>query len=70
MLFRSNVAWFGLLPATGADYVPSWIEVVVVLNLMSFGAMVFALAAKYLPLFEHYDPHPAAEPEGLAHVPA
>jgi len=56
ILNRLNVAWIGLLPATSADYVPSWIEVVVVLNLVSFGVVIFGLAARYLPLFEHHDP--------------
>jgi len=69
-LNRLNVAWFGLLPATGADYVPSWIELVVVLNLVSVGVVIFALAAKYLPLFEHYDPHPEQAPEVAVHAPA
>ena len=62
ILNRLNVAWIGLLPSTGANYVPSWIEVVVVLNLVSFGVMVFGIAARYLPLFQHESL--------LAHAPA
>jgi Ni/Fe-hydrogenase subunit HybB-like protein len=56
ILSRLNVAWIGLLPATGANYVPSWIEVTVTLNLVSFGVVIFGLAARYLPIFEHHDP--------------
>jgi Ni/Fe-hydrogenase subunit HybB-like protein len=72
-LNRLNVAWIGLLPATGSHYFPSWIEVIVTLNLLSFGVVIFALAARYLPLFEHEPlqqnhPHPVAEVPG--HVPA
>jgi Ni/Fe-hydrogenase subunit HybB-like protein len=53
ILNRLNVAWIGLLPATGAHYFPSWIEIIVVLTLISFGVVIFGLAARYLPLFEH-----------------
>ncbi|MCG3146826.1 MAG: putative Ni/Fe-hydrogenase 2 b-type cytochrome subunit [Verrucomicrobiae bacterium] len=68
ILNRLNVAWIGLLPATGADYVPSWIETVVTLNLVSVGVVIFGLAARYLPLFEHATPGEHAEVP--AHVPA
>ena len=65
VLNRLNVGWFGLVPAAGTFYVPSWQEVVVSLLLLSFGVVAFGLAARYLPLFE--DPHreearPAAVP--------
>jgi Ni/Fe-hydrogenase subunit HybB-like protein len=52
-LNRLNVAWIGLLPATGSHYFPSWIEIVVTINLLSYGVVIFGLAARYLPLFEH-----------------
>ena len=55
ILNRLNVAWIGLLPATGSNYFPSWIEITVVLNLVSFGVVIFGIAARYLPLFEHPD---------------
>ncbi len=54
-LNRLNVAWIGLLPATHSNYFPSWIEITVVLNLLSFGVVLFGIAARYLPLFEHPD---------------
>ena len=41
ILNRLNVAWIGLLPWTGAHYVPSWIETTVTLNLVSVGVVIF-----------------------------
>jgi Ni/Fe-hydrogenase subunit HybB-like protein len=75
ILNRLNVAWIGLLPWTGGHYVPSWMEVTATLNLISFGVVIFGVAARYLPLFEHNGehtkPHPAANPEAsLGHVAA
>jgi Ni/Fe-hydrogenase subunit HybB-like protein len=55
ILNRLNVAWIGLLPAMHSNYFPSWIEITVVLNLVSYGVVIFGLAARYLPLFEHPD---------------
>ena len=61
ILNRLNVAWIGLLPGTGAHYFPSWIEIIVTLNLVSYGFVIFGIAARYLPLFEHSQPgHPVA----------
>ncbi len=51
VLHRLNVAWFGLIPALGSGYLPSWKEVVVTLMLISLATVVFALAAKYLEVF-------------------
>ena len=56
ILNRLNVAWIGLLPATGANYFPSWIETTVTLTLVSIGVVIFGIAARYLPLFEQSDP--------------
>jgi Ni/Fe-hydrogenase subunit HybB-like protein len=69
VLNRLNTAWFGLLPATGAHYAPSWIEVVVTLNLISFGVIIFAFAARYLPLFEHSSGNRHEESTGTAALP-
>ena len=63
VLNRFNVSMIGLLPYTGNVYAPSWTEFVVSFTLVSLGVIVFALAAKYLPVFS--DEHsPAA---GTAH---
>ncbi len=67
ILNRLNVAWFGLLPATGANYWPSWIEIIVVLNIVAFGVVVFGIAARYLPLFQHEPLHTSAR-EVAAHA--
>jgi len=68
ILNRLNVAWIGLLPATGSHYFPSWIEIVITLNLLSFGLVIFGLAARYLPLFERpsWDKLPATQAHGSA----
>jgi len=51
VLNRLNVSWIGLLPYTGAIYVPSVMEVVVTATLVSIGVVAFGLAARYLPVF-------------------
>jgi Ni/Fe-hydrogenase subunit HybB-like protein len=58
VLNRLNVVWFGMLPLTDSIYIPSWQEVIVTLNLISFAFVLFALAARYLPLFEPHS-HPS-----------
>jgi len=50
---RLNVAWFRMLPSAETIYIPSWQEIVITLNLISIGVVLFGLAARYLPLFEH-----------------
>lgn len=51
VLNRLNVSLIGLLPYTGNIYVPSWMEIVVTITLVSLGVLAFGLAAKYLPVF-------------------
>jgi Ni/Fe-hydrogenase subunit HybB-like protein len=53
VLNRLNVAWFGLLTATGTIYIPSWQEIIVTVNLISYAVVIFGLAARYLPVFAH-----------------
>ena len=62
VLNRFNVGIVGLLPYSGNIYIPSWMELVVTLTLVSLGVIAFGLAAKYLPVF----PDPA-EGEHVAH---
>ena len=69
ILNRLNVAWIGLLPAMNANYVPSWIETTVTLSLISLGVVIFGLAARYLPLFEHATPG-EKHTEVMAHASA
>jgi Ni/Fe-hydrogenase subunit HybB-like protein len=64
VLNRLDVGWIGLLPASATLYLPSWQEVVVSLGLLSVGVVLFGLAARYLPLFEHgeHGEHAASRP--------
>ena len=59
---RLNVSVTGLERAAGGRYLPSWMEVVVSLGLVGIGFALFALAARYLPIF----PRPAAEGDAAA----
>lgn len=58
VLNRLNVSVIGLLPYTGNIYVPSWMEIVVPITLITLGVMVFGLAARYLPVFPEEAGHP------------
>jgi Ni/Fe-hydrogenase subunit HybB-like protein len=51
ILNRLNVNMFGMYSYTGPVYIPSLFEVVVTAAMFTFGAAVFALAAKFLPVF-------------------
>lgn len=63
VLNRLNVSYISLLHYTGPIYVPSWMEIVVSVTLVSFGVIAFGLAAKYLPVFEaHHDEPPSPTP--------
>jgi Ni/Fe-hydrogenase subunit HybB-like protein len=37
----------------GKSYFPSWMEISVTLSIVVAGFILFAMAAKYLPLFSH-----------------
>jgi len=64
---RMNTAITGLETAAGQHYFPKWTEIVITLALVGAGFLIFALAAKYLPIFSHEAPHAAAkEPEVIA----
>ena len=56
VLNRLNVSMVGLWSSSGIIYLPSWMEIVVSLTLVTLGVMAFGLAAKYLPVFEHEAP--------------
>lgn len=53
ILNRMNVTITGMEGWTGLTYIPSWMELSVTVSLVTLGFIVFAYAAKYLPLFEH-----------------
>ncbi len=63
---RLNVAITGMEAASGRHYIPKWTEVSVTLAIIAFGFFVFAVAAKYLPIFSHETvPEPVAEAEAI-----
>jgi len=63
---RVNLAILSMIPTTGSGYFPSWMEVAITLALVSTGFFIFAMAIRYLPIFEH--PEAASEREA-ARIP-
>ena len=64
---RMNTAITGLESAAGQHYFPKWTEIVITLALIGGGFLIFALAAKYLPIFPHQPARAAVEePEIIA----
>jgi c(7)-type cytochrome triheme protein len=51
ILNRFNVSMTGLVRASGTKYLPSWMEISVTVALVTFGLVLFGLAAKYLNIF-------------------
>ena len=51
IMHRLNVSVTGLERAAGTRYTPSWMEVTVSVGLVAVGFAVFALAARFLPVF-------------------
>lgn len=51
-LNRLDIAIVAMWPWAGVHYLPSILEIAVTVSLVTFGVLVFALAAKYLPVFE------------------
>jgi Ni/Fe-hydrogenase subunit HybB-like protein len=52
LLNRLNVSITGMEASTGAHYFPKWTEVSVTLSLVGAGFLIFALAVRYLGVFE------------------
>ena len=63
VLNRLNISITGLEGWAGKAYFPSWMEIMVTISIVTAGFIVFALAAKYLPLFKHEKPHVRVKPE-------
>lgn len=51
ILNRLNVNMFGMYNYTGPVYIPSLFEIIVTAAMFTFGAAVFAVASKFLPVF-------------------
>ncbi len=60
VLYRMNMAIFSFWNYTGNVYIPSLVEVLVTLTLVSAGVVAFGLIAKFFPVF-------SAEHQGNAH---
>jgi len=60
---RLNVAVTGMERAAGVRYLPSWMELAVSVGLVAVGFAVFALAARYLPIFPEAASDEPDEPE-------
>lgn len=53
LLNRLNVSTTGFVASSGVNYFPSWMEIAITLALVATGFFVFAMAVRYLPIFEH-----------------
>lgn len=54
---RLNVSVTGMEAAAGRRYIPSWMELTVSLGLVAIGFALFAVAVRYLPIFEKVPLH-------------
>jgi Ni/Fe-hydrogenase subunit HybB-like protein len=48
---RLNVSITGMEGSAGLHYIPKWTEIAVTASIIAAGFVIFALAAKYLPIF-------------------
>ena len=62
LLNRLNVSITGMEASTHAQYFPKWTEVSVTLSLVGAGFLIFALAVRYLGVFEPTDALEEKEP--------
>jgi len=60
ILNRLNVSMIGLFPYTGNIYVPSWMEIVITITIVSLGVLAFGVAAEHLPVFSREEDHASA----------
>lgn len=61
LLNRLNVSTTGFMASSGVNYFPSWMEISVTLALVSTAIFIFAMAVRYLPIFQH--PEANSRPE-------
>jgi Ni/Fe-hydrogenase subunit HybB-like protein len=57
LLNRLNVSITGLEASAGTHYFPRWTEVAVTLSIVGVGFLLFALAVRYLGVFESVAAH-------------
>ncbi|NUO83634.1 Ni/Fe-hydrogenase cytochrome b subunit [candidate division KSB1 bacterium] len=63
VLNRMNVSITGMEGWAKAGYFPSWMELTITTMIVALGFALFALAARYLPVFPASEPEPAAQEE-------
>ena len=63
LLNRLNISTTGFVASSGANYFPSWMEIAVTLALVATGFFIFAMAARYLSIFQHQEPD--SKPKGV-----
>ena len=51
VLNRLTVSWFSMVPYTGPNYVPHWMELAVSATMLTVLMATFALAVKFLPVY-------------------
>jgi Ni/Fe-hydrogenase subunit HybB-like protein len=56
---RMNVAITGMEASAGIHYFPKWTEMAVTASIIGVAFAIFALAVKYLPIFQAEEEHPA-----------
>jgi Ni/Fe-hydrogenase subunit HybB-like protein len=56
VLDRMNITIAGMEASAGVSYFPSWMEIAVTMAIVTAGFVIFSLAARYLPVFEHEAP--------------
>jgi Ni/Fe-hydrogenase subunit HybB-like protein len=57
LLNRLNISTTGFVASSGVNYLPSWMEVAITMALVATGFFIFAMAVRYLPIFEHAEAH-------------
>ena len=66
LLNRLNVSTTGFVASSGVSYFPSWMEIAITLALVATGFFVFAMAVRYLPIFEHAEAGGKQEVAGIS----
>jgi len=64
VLNRLNVGGLSMLRATGDGYVPSWMEVVISLGVVSAAGLAFLFAVERFNIWESRPVHPESSPHG------
>jgi len=52
ILNRFDVTWFAMKPVAGQTYSPHWMEIAIIVGVLSGLIMIYSLIARYFPLYE------------------